>query len=149
MKVYSITNTILLVNGIEINGFDEGDDVITLERINDSTVHKIGADGEMSVSITADRSGTVTFRLMQTSDSNIFLSGLITAQESGAFIPVFVQFKGTRGGDLGSGTKGYIPRPSTMTRGTNVNAHEWMITVERLDLLHLGGQEAEGLTNGG
>ena len=139
MKDYSFLNTLLIVNGIEISGFDEGDDVIALERINDSAAHKIGADGEMSVSISADRSGTVTFRLMQTADSNSYLSGLVTAQENGVFVPIFVQFKDTVGGDLGSGTQGYITKPAGMNRGVGVNSQEWVIVVERLDLLHLGG----------
>lgn len=139
MKDYSFLDTLLLVNGVEISGFDEGDDVISLERLNDSAAHKIGTDGEMTVSISADRSGTVTFRLMQTSDSNAYLSKLINAQENGAFVPIFIQFKDTRGNDLGSGTQGYINRPASMVRGANVNAQEWVITVERLDMLHLGG----------
>lgn len=139
MKEYSFLDTLLLVNGVEIGGFDEGDDVINLERLNDSATHKIGTDGEMTVSISADRSGSVTFRLMQSSSSNAYLSGLINAQENGAFTPIFVQFKDTRGNDLGSGTQGYINRPASMTRGTNVNGQEWVITVERLDMLHLGG----------
>lgn len=139
MENYSFLDTTLLVNGVEITGFDEGDDVITLERINDSSAHKIGVDGVMTVSISADRSGMVTFRLMQSSDSNAYLSGLINAQENGAFVPIFVQFKDTKGNDLGSGTQGYIPRPASMVRGQNANSQEWMITVERLDLLHLGG----------
>ena len=139
MKDYSFLNTLLLVNGVEISGFDEGDDTIILDRINDSASHKIGTDGEMTLSISADRSGTVVFRLMQTSDSNAYLSGLINAQENGAFIPIFIQFKDTRGNDLGSGTQGYINRPAAMTRGENANSQEWTVTVERLDLLHLGG----------
>ena len=139
MKNYSFLNTLLLVQGTEITGFDEGDDVIVMERLNDSSAHKIGTDGEMTVSLSADRSGTVSFRLMQTSDSNTFLSGLINAAENDLFVPIFVQFKDIRGGDLGSGTQGYIARPASMTRGTNANSQEWMITVERLDLLYLGG----------
>lgn len=138
MKQYSFLNTILLINGVEIDGFDEGDDVITLERLGDSASHKIGTDGEMSVSISADRSGSVKFRLMQTSTSNLYLSGLISAQENGAFVPIFVQFRDTKGNDFGSGTQGYITKPATMTRGTAVNAQEWIIMVERLDMLHVG-----------
>lgn len=139
MKQYSFLNTLLLVNGVEITGFDEGDDVIQLARINDSAAHSIGTDGEMTISISADRSGTVTFRIMQTSDSNALLSAFINAQENGAFVPIFVQFKDTKGNDLGSGTQGYINKPADMTRGTNAQPQEWTITVERLDLLHLGG----------
>jgi len=139
MKEYSFLDTILLVNGIAISGFDEGDDVITLERSVDTGAHKVGTDGEMTLSLTADRSGSITFRLMQSSDSNTYLSGLVLAAENGAFVPIFVQFKDTRGGDIGSGTQGYILRPATMVRGTNANAQEWSIVVERLDMLYLGG----------
>ena len=139
MKEYSFLDVVLLVNGVEISGFDEGDDVITMERTNDTAAHKVGTDGEMTVSISADRSGSITFRLMQTADSNLYLTALITAAENGAFVPIFVQFKDTRGGDLGSGTQGYIVRPATMVRGTNATAQEWSIVAERLDLLHLGG----------
>ena len=67
MKEYSFTDITLLVNGVPITGYDEGDDTIILERLNDSITHKIGTDGEMTISISADRSGPVTFRLMQSS----------------------------------------------------------------------------------
>lgn len=139
MQTYSFADISLLVQGTEITGYDDGDDVITLERLNDSAAHTIGTDGEMTVSLSTDRSGTVTFRLLSTSDSNAFLSGLIAAQENGAFIPVFVQMKDNRNNDLGSGTQGYIQRPATMTRGRNVQPQEWVVVVERLDLLHVGG----------
>lgn len=138
MNTFSFKDTILLVNGVEITGYDEGDDIITLARLGDSASHTIGADGEMTVSLSADRSGEVTFNIMQTSASNPILSGLITAQENGIFVPVFVQFKDTRGGDIGSGTQGYIPKPADMTRGNSAQSQEWKIVVERLDLLHAG-----------
>jgi len=139
MKEYSFLNTLLLINGVEITGFDEGDDVIQLSRINDSAAHSIGTDGEMTISISADRSGSVIFRVMQVSDSNSYLSALINAQENGAFIPIFIQFKDTKGNDLGSGTQGYITKPADMSRGTNAQPQQWAVMVERLDLLHLGG----------
>lgn len=136
MKTYSFQDIVLLIQGVEMTGFDSGDDTIQLARLEDSASHDIGSDGEMTVSLSADRSGEVVFRLKQSSSSNSFLSGLITAQENGAFVPVFVQMKDTRNNDLGSGTQGYIPRPSDMTRGTNAGSQEWRIVVERLDMLH-------------
>lgn len=139
MQNYSFLNTVLLINGVEITGYDEGDDVIQLARLGDSASHIIGADGLMTVNLSADRSGEIIFRVQQTSDSNSYLSGLITAQENGIFVPIFAQFKDTRNNDLGSGTQGYIPRPADMTRGTTMQPQEWRIVVERLDMLHLGG----------
>lgn len=136
MKQYSFLNTILLVNGVNITGFDEGDDVITLARLNESSSHKVGVDGEMTVSISADRSGNIVFRLMQSSDSNSYLSSLVGAAENGAFVPIFVQYKDTQGGDIVSGTQGYITKPADLVRGVNANSQEWTIIVERLDILH-------------
>jgi hypothetical protein len=138
MKEYSFLDNLLLINGVEISNFDEGDDVIQLDRLNDSASHTISVDGVMTVSLSADRSGTIMFRLNQTSDSNKYLSGLVNAQENGAFVPIFAQFKNTRGGDLGSGTQGYIQKPAGMSRGKNANSQEWTIVVERLDLIHGG-----------
>lgn len=139
MRAYSFLDIIFLVNGVEISGWSEGDSVITFERFNDSASHKIGVDGEMTVTLSADRSGQATFMLMQTSDSNAYLSSLVIAQEAGVFTPVFVQMKDTRGDDICSGTKGYIPVPASMVRGHNPNEQEWRVVMERLDLLHVGG----------
>lgn len=125
----------MLINGVPISGFDEGDDVIQVERLVDSASHTVGADGEMTVALSSDKSGTFTFRLNQSSPSNLYLSGLIAAQENGVFIPVSAQFADTVGNDLAAGTQGYIQRPSGMTRGTGTNGQEWTVVVERLDML--------------
>jgi len=137
MKTYSFADITLLVQGTEVTGFDDGDDVITLARLADSAAHTIGTDGEMTVSLSTDRSGTVTFRVLSSSASNAALSALISSQENGAFIPIFVQMKDNRNNDLGSGTQGYIQKPADMVRGRNVQPQEWVIVVERLDLLHV------------
>jgi len=135
MKSYSFATHIFLVNGVSIGGYDEGDDVIDLDRYNPSASHVIGADGEMSVSLSADRSGRAIFRLMKTSDSNQFLSALIASQENAAFIPVTLLIKDLDGNLLGAGTQGYITKPAGVTAGTNVTSREWEIAVENLSLL--------------
>lgn len=139
MQTYSFADVSLFVQGVEITGYDEGDDTIQLERLNDSASHIIGADGEMIVSLSTDRSGRVVFRLLANSPANTLMSGLITAQENGAFVPVFVQMKDNRNNDLGSGTQGYVLRPANISKGSKATAKEWEIIVERLDMLHLGG----------
>ena len=138
MKSYSFLNTIMLVNGFEVTGWDEGDDVINIERSVDSAIHVVGADGIMTVAISADKSGVVRCRLSQSSSSNGIFTGLISGQENGAFVPVFIQFKDTGGTDLASGTQGYIKKHATVTRGSGHNGQLWEVVVERLDLL-LGG----------
>ncbi len=128
----------MLVQGQEITGYPEGEDVILCERLEDSGKHVIGVDGKMTLNISNDRSGTITFKLLQNSESNLLLTTLITAQENGAFIPVFVQIKNTEGGELISGTQGYINKPSGIGFGESISESEWTITIERLDFINSG-----------
>ncbi len=128
----------MLVQGFEITGWPEGEDVILCERFEDSGQHVIGVDGKMTLAISSDRSGSITFKLMQNSESNALLTGLITGQENGAFVPIFIQIKNTEGGELISGTKGYITKPAGVGFGENPNEAEWVVSVERLDFINIG-----------
>lgn len=137
MKAYSFLNTVVLVNGVALTHWADGDDVIDISRLEDSATHKIGADGKMAVSISADKSGKMTFKLMQTSPANKVLSALSAAQGegTGSFVPCSVLFQDTYRKDQGTGTVGYVQKPADMTRGAGVNMTEWTIIVERLDML--------------
>lgn len=137
MKVHSFLNTVVLVNGVEIQGWADGDDVIQISRRNDSASDRVGADGNMMMSISADRSGSFTFRLMQTSSSNKYLMSLVALMEGGArtFVPVQVSFQDTYRNDNVTGVFGYITKPTDVTRGGAGQTQEWTIVVERLDLL--------------
>lgn len=145
MRRYSFTDTVMLVNGVEITGWAEGDDVIKVARRTDSATDKVGAAGEMMVSVSADKSGTVAFKLQQTSPSNRYLNSLLQLAENSSktFIPVNVLFQDTYRQDIATGTVGYIQKPADMTRGQNGNNTEWTLVVERLDFL-LGDVDADG-----
>ena len=140
MKAFSFNNVSLLVQGQEITGWSDGDDVIIADRLNDTASHVIGVDGNMTMSLSNDRSGTLVFKLRQNSESNELLSTLITTQENGVFIPVFVQCRNTEGGELISGTQGYIMKPAKVQFGQNLQPVEWTIVVERLDIINAGSE---------
>lgn len=137
MKAYSFQNTVVLVNGVEITGWADGDDVIGIARRSDSASDKVGAGGDMMVSLSADKSGEFTFKLQQTSSSNKFLNSLMALQEGGAktFVPVTVLFQDSYRNDLATGTIGYLKKPSDMSRGAQAGNQEWVVVVERLDML--------------
>ena len=137
MKVYSFQNTVMLVNGVEITGWSDGDDVIKINRRVDSASDKVGAGGSMMVSISSDKSGEFTFKLQLTSSSNKFLAGLVALQEGGAktFVPVTCLFQDTYRQDLATGTVGYLKKPADLSRGDKAGDQEWTIVVERLDML--------------
>ena len=137
MKIYSFINTVVIVNGVELTGWADGDDVIKISRRTDAASDKIGADGSMMVALSADKSGEFVFKLMQTSPSNKYLSGLTALQENSpkTFIPCVVLFQDSFRNDLSTGTLGYIKKQPEVQRGMAGNAQEWTVVVERLDLL--------------
>ena len=137
MRVYSFSNTVVLVNGVELTAWSDGDDVIKINRRADSASDKVGAGGDMMVSISSDKSGEFTFKLQQVSPSNKYLMGLCALMEFSAstFVPVIVLFQDTYRNDLAAGTVGYIKKPADMARGAQANDQEWVIVVERLDML--------------
>lgn len=137
MRVYSFLDYTMLVNGVEITGFGDGDDGFMAERRNDSASDKVGADGKMMVSISGDKSGEFTFKLQQTSPSNKYLMAILALQENGAktFIPVNVLCRDTYRNDVATGAVGYIKKPAAQQRGIEGNVQEWVIVTERLDLI--------------
>ena len=141
MKSFSFNNVSLLVQGQEMTGWPDGDDVIIAERLFESSEHIIGVDGAMTMFVSNDRSGTISFKLMQNSPSNALLTGMVTAQENNAFIPVFAQCRNTQGGEFISGTQGYIQRPSNMQFGQKLVPVEWILVFERLDFINIGTEE--------
>lgn len=138
MKSFSFLNVSLLIQGQEMTGWPDGDDSIIAERLSDSAEHVIGNDGAMVMFVTNDRSGTLTFKLLQNSRSNELLTALITAQENNAFVPVFVQMVNTQGGEFVSGTQGYLKRPSNLQFGRKLVPVEWTVVCERLDFINIG-----------
>jgi hypothetical protein len=138
MQSYSFKDVSVLIDGVEIRGFAEGDDVIQVKRRNPSHLDSVGADGEMVLAISADLSGEFLFKLQQTSNSNAFLSALVAASESGANVPLAVVVKDNRGNDLHVGVNSYITKPADDQRGTNPNEREWLLVAERLDMISLG-----------
>lgn len=134
MKSWSMLNATLLINGLEIDGYAEGDDVIRTGRINDSSNHITGADGNMTVSISADRTGFVEVDLLQSSTSNAVLTALVVAQEGGILVPITLLYKDTQGSDLISGSQGYMKKPADADRGTNANAQTWRMEFEKLNI---------------
>jgi Protein of unknown function (DUF3277) len=137
MKTYSFLNTVVLVNGVEIQGWADGDDAISIKPNEDMASHKVGASGDMMVSISADRSGEFTFKLLQTSNSNSYLLSLSQNQQLGgsSFYPLAVKFQDVHRQDMADGTSGYLKRLPDLTRGEEGATQEWTIVVERLDLV--------------
>ncbi len=137
MYNYSWNECQLSVNFVEIDGMADGSGFVKMARRADSFRDKMTGDGKMVVSANTDRSGEITINLEQTSASNKYIAGLLAASEMGVFVPVTVQFADSITGDVGAGSLGYIKKPAEMVRSIDAENQEWVIVVERLDLLFL------------
>lgn len=135
MRMYSFGNvTAVLDAAHEITGYGSGDDVISAERSVDGATHVVGADGSMAVAISTDKSGTVTFKLLQTSSSNRYLLQRYAAQEAGtkSFVPVNLNVKDVHRQDVIIGIAGYLKKLPAVKRGEKPNEQEWAIVFQQL-----------------
>jgi hypothetical protein len=133
MIKYSFTDEVILVNGVPLTAFADGDDVIQGDRSEDAFTDVVGADGEMLVTQNANRSGFIVLRLLEGGASNAYLNGLFALQEKGTFAAVIITIVNKTSGNSIIGTKGYITKPAPVTKGVNAGALEWRIRVQDYD----------------
>lgn len=124
-----------------IQGFAEGDDVITLEPQADAYNSLAGADGEVTRSKTNDNRWLLRVRLLQTSPSNDDLMGAAAADRlsNGGVRPLLL--KDLSGNTLVGEAQAYIQRLPDAGLGTNVSDREWAIMLPSPDIF-IGGNNA-------
>ena len=125
-KNFSFKNVNVIYGILELEGFAEGDDVVTIETSVDQFSKLVGAKGDVARSQTADNSCTVTVKLLQTSKSNKLLNALfITDKETGAAVaPMVINDKETD--ETYAINNAWIMKQPTIIRGQNANITEWV-----------------------
>ena len=140
-RAYSVLENHLIISAsgfatFEIDGWGEGDDVLSIKRLADLATHKIGADGNMVISLNPDRSGEITIKLSQTSACNKKLLALAsTAISATTWVPVMLFWQDSYRQDRASGSPGYVKAFPEVKRGREANEQEWTIVVANLQLL--------------
>lgn len=142
MKAYSMLDVTVVISAPpvipahEVTHFADGDDAIMITRREDAITDKVGADGKMAIARSANKSGEITLKLLQTSPSNKVLNAIHNLQQGkgNKFIPISVMFQDSNRQDRGAAVAGYIKKLPEVTRGAGVNIHEWVIVAERLDI---------------
>jgi hypothetical protein len=77
---YAPKDVVVSFNGIPITGFAEGT-MITLKRSGDVIKKKVGAQGDVCLTMSADRTGEIEMTLMGTAPANGILALALNAQE--------------------------------------------------------------------
>lgn len=132
-SAYSMSNVAATIDGREVIGFWDGDDAVTVAQGADKGTGVIGADGSGIFSISANKSATITFRLMHTSPTHRLLMQKLRRQQAlGAGITAFpVTVIDTASNEGGAAQKCYIMTAPSDSKGTNATVREWVLwTVE-------------------
>jgi hypothetical protein len=142
MKAHSMLDITVVISALpvvpvhEVSGYADGDDVITFKRRNDSITDKVGADGSMAIARSADKSGELMLKLMQTSPTNRVLNVIHNLQQGRGqkFVPISFLFQDTYRQDRAEGT-GYLKNLPEVARGASTATQEWTFVIERLTVL--------------
>jgi len=139
MGTYSPKKIVFSVAGQAISGYAD-DSFIKVERNADAFTHKVGCDGEVGRSLSADNSGTITLTLLQTAASNDLLSALHEADRISAN-GKFVAFGEDKNGTsvFGSG-EAWIPKLAAIEEGAEIGTREWRIVCADLNMF-VGGND--------
>lgn len=143
MKTYDPNLIHATFAGHFLEGFSDGT-FITISKTGPAFAKKAGVRGEISRSRMHDRSGTVTFSLMATSQSNDRMSEIYNADRdavNGQGVgSLTIQDIG--GAALFSAAKAWIESAPDPSFEAEVNAREWVIAFERLVETHGGNDDA-------
>ena len=136
-KTYNAKKVLISFAGKTLTGTLDGS-FVKVSRNNDSFMLAIGSDGEAARAANADKSGTVTVTLMQTSPSNDDLSNLMNADEltntgTGA---LFV--KDASGRTLVSAVEAWIRKPADVEFAREITGREWVFETGNLEIFNAG-----------
>jgi len=137
VETYSPKRVELIVSGVPMRGFSDGT-FITAERTSDAFATNVGADGEVSRTHSADKTGKITLTLQQTSDSNDFLSVLVNADEISLLGQFPILLKDTNGKTLCESPCAWIDKVASAEFSNEISDREWIISCSEL-IIFVGG----------
>lgn len=138
---YSAQNVVITWLGHSFVGLDEGDDSIQVTRDNPTMSKTVGIQGDVVFTQSTDKSGTITIRTLQNSETNSFLSAKAQASEAGVVAngpliidEIFSDAKVVCNKTVIQGVPG-------LARGAGHNSVEWVFLAAEVLPIHGMGAE--------
>lgn len=130
-------DVIFIAAGLIITGYAQ-DTFIEVGRESNQVEDEVGAEGDVARRITNDKRGNITVTLLQTSRSNLILSGLARVDElSGdGIFPILI--KDNRGGDLYLAPNSWIMKMPNVIYRAGVETRAWVFRCSNLQMV-VGG----------
>jgi len=122
---YSAQNVSVNYLGHQFQGFADGDDAIQIERSVKTMTKLVGMQGDGVFTQSADKSGMITVRLLQNSETNKFLTLKQAATEAGVIAsgPLIMTEAGSDA--RAACMRTVIEGQPSMVRGAGANTVEW------------------------
>lgn len=139
LRRYSLAECVVTVNGIPIEGF-QADDAVTYSPNSPLNESEVGADGEVTRSTNQDRSGTITFFLKASSQSNNVFNAFMQAAKAGLGIgDVFsVMVNNLGSGDKIIAPQTWIEQEPDVAIGRTDYDKEWLCRTANAVVTHGG-----------
>lgn len=125
-KTFSFLNVNVIFGILELDGYADGDDAVTIEMETDQFNDLAGAKGDVVRSQSNDNRCTVTVKLLQNATSNVLLAALYnTDRATGTgVVPMIIEDKET--GEAYIINNAWIQKFPTVSRGQNINSMDWV-----------------------
>jgi hypothetical protein len=134
---YSPKKVIVTFNGRILTGYAAGT-FIEAERESDAFTKDVGADGETARVASADRSGRVTLTLMQTSDSNDYLSTVAATDELTQTGTGALFIKDTSGRSLVTAGEAWVKKVPKASFAKDNGEREWVFETGDIQITNNG-----------
>lgn len=134
LKVYDSDQITLSLAGILLGGYAEGE-FCRIEQEADNFTDVAGTDGEVSRSKVNDKRATITFLLMQTSESNALLSALanLDANTPGGAGVGALLIRDRQGTTIYKAAEAWVSRPPNVSFDQAATTREWTVRCARLE----------------
>jgi hypothetical protein len=136
MKEYDPKKVIVTVGGVTIKGFADGT-MVTSEYTEPQRSMQIGATGEGRHIRKADRSGTTTMRLFDSSVSNAVLSAFDIADVP---VPLLIADK-TSNADVVVASSAMVQKVPASEKGAEMATLEWVLQWTSGLITHSGAKD--------
>lgn len=142
-KTYSPKDVNIAWNNLAITGFSE-DSFLRLEWNEDIFSEKVGADGILALTKSADLTGSVEIELMATAKSNVLLGAIEKAQRAATASVAYSNFEVSdpSGNVLAVAINAYIKTRPSIDLGSDQNSKVWVFGCERLEFIDVPAELA-------
>jgi hypothetical protein len=134
LRVYSPQEVTVDWGGfVTIKNFAEGT-AIEAARAVENTNNTVGMQGDVGITFVANKTGTISFTIMQTGEVNAILSAIQREQDkTGELFRADLNIKDPSGSSLATYGACHIMTPATMSMGDDQQSKTWTFFVERFD----------------